>query len=369
MPGRGRHARVRRRDRPPLPLPPHALAPARDGALRAQAPGAAAGAVSDEKDAVQPRGGGLERGAVRRPGRVPRAPRRLVVELGPPPRAGRRGARPRLRRRRPRRAPARRRAPLPRRRRHAGDGRRGGAAPRRAARVELGDLNTYEPPGDVAATTLFRAIYYARRPAPRSSTVSRASRRRSSSSTSTRASTRSRTSARARRRRVRRASSCARSSSRRRARCRGLPPRLSVRPSARARSPASLLRHRFTYVVRRLALRRRTVVEAERDLGAELRRSLAARVDLVRHERVRRSTSTPPRHRGAGSSTRLRLGVARAHADELLVRHLADVRLLVGADRDRPDLDEDARRDRRGRAERRRERSIRRVARPVASRP
>jgi SAM-dependent methyltransferase len=30
-----------------------------------------------------------------------------------------------------------------------------------AARVELGDLNTYEPPGDVAATTLFRALYYA----------------------------------------------------------------------------------------------------------------------------------------------------------------------------------------------------------------
>jgi hypothetical protein len=30
------------------------------------------------------------------------------------------------------------------------------------ATIELGDLNDYEPPGPVAATTLFRAIYYAR---------------------------------------------------------------------------------------------------------------------------------------------------------------------------------------------------------------
>jgi hypothetical protein len=28
--------------------------------------------------------------------------------------------------------------------------------------VELGDLNDYEPPGPVAGTTLFRALYYAR---------------------------------------------------------------------------------------------------------------------------------------------------------------------------------------------------------------
>ena len=31
-----------------------------------------------------------------------------------------------------------------------------------SARLEVGDLNTYEPPGPVAATTVFRAIYYAR---------------------------------------------------------------------------------------------------------------------------------------------------------------------------------------------------------------
>ncbi len=31
-----------------------------------------------------------------------------------------------------------------------------------SASLEVGDLNTYEPPGPVAATTVFRAIYYAR---------------------------------------------------------------------------------------------------------------------------------------------------------------------------------------------------------------
>ena len=35
------------------------------------------------------------------------------------------------------------------------------AARRRGARVELADLNDYEPPEPVAATTCFRAIYYA----------------------------------------------------------------------------------------------------------------------------------------------------------------------------------------------------------------
>jgi SAM-dependent methyltransferase len=30
------------------------------------------------------------------------------------------------------------------------------------ATIELGDMNDYEPPGPVAATTLFRAVYYAR---------------------------------------------------------------------------------------------------------------------------------------------------------------------------------------------------------------
>jgi SAM-dependent methyltransferase len=37
-----------------------------------------------------------------------------------------------------------------------------GAARARGARVELADLNDYEPPEPVAATTCFRAIYYAR---------------------------------------------------------------------------------------------------------------------------------------------------------------------------------------------------------------
>jgi SAM-dependent methyltransferase len=36
------------------------------------------------------------------------------------------------------------------------------AAQRRGAQVELADLNDYEPPEPVAATTCFRAIYYAR---------------------------------------------------------------------------------------------------------------------------------------------------------------------------------------------------------------
>ncbi len=36
------------------------------------------------------------------------------------------------------------------------------AAQRRGRNVVLGDLNDYEPPGPVAATTCFRAIYYAR---------------------------------------------------------------------------------------------------------------------------------------------------------------------------------------------------------------
>ena len=36
------------------------------------------------------------------------------------------------------------------------------AARARGARVELADLNDYEPPEPVAATTCFRAIYYAR---------------------------------------------------------------------------------------------------------------------------------------------------------------------------------------------------------------
>jgi SAM-dependent methyltransferase len=36
------------------------------------------------------------------------------------------------------------------------------AAATRGARVELADLNDYEPPEPVAATTCFRAIYYAR---------------------------------------------------------------------------------------------------------------------------------------------------------------------------------------------------------------
>jgi SAM-dependent methyltransferase len=37
-----------------------------------------------------------------------------------------------------------------------------GAAQARGARVELADLNDYNPPEPVAATTCFRAIYYAR---------------------------------------------------------------------------------------------------------------------------------------------------------------------------------------------------------------
>jgi hypothetical protein len=42
------------------------------------------------------------------------------------------------------------------------DAARARLAGRDAARVELGDLNDYEPREPVAATTVFRAIYYAR---------------------------------------------------------------------------------------------------------------------------------------------------------------------------------------------------------------
>ena len=73
-------------------------------------------------------------------------------------RAGRPAARPRLRRRRPRRLPARDR--VPRRGRQPEDG-RGGAleGPRRSSHA---DLNDFEPDTPVAATTIFRAIYYTR---------------------------------------------------------------------------------------------------------------------------------------------------------------------------------------------------------------
>ena len=73
-------------------------------------------AVSGKAEPVRPPGGGLVGRAVRRCADVPRAPGARRRRARPAPRAGRRGARPRLRRRRLRRASAPARAALPRRR-------------------------------------------------------------------------------------------------------------------------------------------------------------------------------------------------------------------------------------------------------------
>src|SRR6187397_1054413 len=113
-----RHARIRRRDRPALPLLAHAVARARDGPLRPQAPRAAARAVTSKDDQYARRAGDWTERAYADVGAY-LDHRAEMIEA------------------------ARRRL--------------GGRAV-----VTEGDLNDYEPPEHVAATTVFRAIYYAR---------------------------------------------------------------------------------------------------------------------------------------------------------------------------------------------------------------
>ena len=116
------------------------------------------------------------------------------------------------------------------------------------AAIEQGDLNTYGPPRPVAATTVFRAIYYARRPRRRSSRGSRRTPSGSSSSTSIRGSTACRTSSPSCARPGSPGSSCGRSSSPRRA-APGAGDRL-LKGLERSGPLARLaLRVRFTYLV------------------------------------------------------------------------------------------------------------------------
>jgi hypothetical protein len=100
------------------------------------------------------------------------------------------------------------------------------------------DLNEFEPPEPVAATSIFRAIYYTR---DRRDFLRRLAgyTERSSSSTSTRGSIGSRTSSPISAPRAGRRWRCGRSSSRRRARCPGPSGRLSSPRSAAGRSRGS----------------------------------------------------------------------------------------------------------------------------------
>ena len=116
------------------------------------------------------------------------------------------------------------------------------------AEIVLADLNDYRPPAPVACTTCFRAVYYARdrRAFFRHSPATRSG---SSSSTSIRASTASRTSSR-----DLKAAGLARVELHpfffpQRHGLPGRSPPPSAPPSARARSPAPLLRVRFSYLV------------------------------------------------------------------------------------------------------------------------
>ena len=110
---------------------------------------------------VRRTGGRLDDAAYADPQRYLRHRAELVVALGPrsspetrcsTSHAATRGSR----RRCSRRAPLHGRRPL------RADGRGGAAAARRPDRRRRGDLNDYAPPGPVACTTCFRALYYAR---------------------------------------------------------------------------------------------------------------------------------------------------------------------------------------------------------------
>ena len=117
------------------------------------------------------------------------------------------------------------------------------------AAVELGDLNDYVPPSRVAATTVFRAIYYATRPArvlpPRRRLHGEEARLRPQSAPVPRRRRRRRPPRR--RLRSRRAAPVLRPADRRAPAARSSPSRRAS--SARARSRALALRVRFTYLV------------------------------------------------------------------------------------------------------------------------
>ena len=176
-----------------------ALALARHAALRAQAPERLRASVRRPRSTTARRRAG-PRSSTPILTATSRHRAELVVALGPRARAGRHGARPRVRRRRARGAAARARASLHRRRPLAPDGRaaarRGGWTP---ARRRPERLRAAAP---VAATTCFRALYYARDRARVLPARRRVTRRRSSSSTSIRGSTRCRRSSPSSRRRA-----------------------------------------------------------------------------------------------------------------------------------------------------------------------
>ena len=249
VPERGRDARLRGGDRPALPLPPHALARARHGPVRPQAPGAAARAVTAKEDQYARQAQDWTERAYADVTAYLEHRAELIVELGPRLGPGDEVLDLACGDGRPRRGAARRGPSLPRRRLDARDG-RGGATParraRRGRRSAISTTTCLRSP--VAATTVFRAIYYARDRAAFFRHVS-GSRRRSSSSTSTRGSTASTTCSRICVPPASRRSTCARSSCRRRSRC-PAPSSPLAKALERSGPLARLaLRVRFTYLV------------------------------------------------------------------------------------------------------------------------
>ena len=155
-------ARVCGRHRPAVPLATHALARARDGAVRAQAPRAAARVVTDKGGQYARQAADWTERAYADVSAYLAHRAELIVSLGPRLEAGDEvldlacgdgGLGEAL---------------IARGLRYQGvdstpemvDAARERLGPR--ATVELGDLNDYAPPSPVAATTVFRAIYYAR---------------------------------------------------------------------------------------------------------------------------------------------------------------------------------------------------------------
>ena len=222
-----------------LPLSPHALARARHGPLRPQASGAPARAVSSKEDQYARQAADWTERAYADVGAYLDHRAELIVALGPRLEPGdevldlacgdgglgeallARGV-------------GYRGVDV-----DGGDG-GGGAAPARRARARSSRATstTYTPPAPVAATTVFRAIYYARDRVAFFAHARRATRRRSSSSTSTRGSTASRTSSLTSARRASVRSSSDRSSSRRPSRCPAPFLRSRRRSSEAARSHA-----------------------------------------------------------------------------------------------------------------------------------
>ena len=222
------------------------------------------------------------------------------------------------------------------------------------AQLEVGDLNDYEPPGPVAATTVFRAIYYAR---DRRAFLARVAsfttvklvfdlnprqydladvvvdlRAAGLTEVALRPFFVPQTVA------LPRAAAAALRAAERSG------PLARAAPSA----PLHVRRGGVPAVGPAGALRG---LEAEADLNAERAPVAQARVDLGRHERVGghldapRARGVPAAARSAPGRRTGARGRARCAGDP------AEVRLLVGADHERPDLHEHASGDRRRRAE------------------